>query len=302
MKSFNTPIAVFAYRRHDTLAKVLQQILLQNPVKLYVFINAPATEEEIPLVEKVHKTVIEMVPESCNLILKQQQQHVGLGMQFNVSLKYLFEQEEQALIFEDDTVPAALFFEFAQQMLQRYKQDETVMNISGCNLNAFEPTNEAGYVLSPFALPCWGWATWARAWKKYDFYMKGWADKRELIKPALGTYAVFFIPMFDKYSKVLRVWDMQWNSSIWQNNGSTLLPTQNLVTNIGFTPYGTFSAFSNSAFANLKLETENYNGTFTLFNDTKRVAQHADALISLINEINSVKTLQKPAGNYTNGN
>lgn len=302
MKKFEVPIVVFAYRRHDTLAKVINNVLRQNPDKLYVFINAAANPAEEPLVEQVYQTVISLVPKTCNLILNRQAQHLSVGVQFSTSLDYLFTHEERALIFEDDTVPSDLFFEFARQMLERYKFDDSVMHISGCNLNAFKPTPQAGYLRSPFALPCWGWATWARAWKKYDFYMKEWPEKRNAIQTQLGNFAPFFIPMFDKYARVLRVWDMQWNAAIWQNNACTLLPTQNLVTNIGFTPLGTFSVANNSAFSKLKIEAENYKGTFTQFNDDERIEQHAGALMQLINEINSIRNLIKPMGNYTNGN
>lgn len=46
---------------------------------------------------------------------------------------WVFEKEEQAIILEDDCIPNLDFFRYCDEMLEKYKDDERVMMVSGSN-------------------------------------------------------------------------------------------------------------------------------------------------------------------------
>lgn len=126
-------------------------------------------------------------------------------------------------------------------MLLRYENRDNIMAISGTNImsNFVSPSD---YVYSSFPI-MWGWATWKRAWKKFDLEMKDWPSVTENNK--LITHGIYkwrkhpvFIEYFkNTYKKVNQkdlAWDHQWIFSNWLNNGLTVISTKNLIHNIGF--------------------------------------------------------------------
>jgi hypothetical protein len=82
------------------------------------------------------------------------------------------------------------------------------MHISGNNFQYGKKRGNSSYYFSEYT-HIWGWATWKRAWNYYDF---------NCISPE------------KRYSS----WDKQWLISVNKNNGLSILPNVNLVSNIGF--------------------------------------------------------------------
>lgn len=85
----------------------------------------------------------------------------------------------------------------------------------------------------------WGWATWKRAWKFYDYEMSSWpwVKKSHWLESILGSprIAKYWERLFDRcYQDQQRdYWDYQWTLSCWAQNGLNIIPDRNLVTNIG---------------------------------------------------------------------
>ena len=73
----------------------------------------------------------------------------------------------EGIILEDDCSPALSFFGFVGELLNRYRESDEVVAISGYN-GREEPLGlEASYLFSDY-FSCWGWATWKRAWDRFD--------------------------------------------------------------------------------------------------------------------------------------
>jgi hypothetical protein len=93
------------------------------------------------------------------------------------------------------------------------------------------------YYFSRF-LPIWGWATWKRAWDQFDIGMKAWLNFRNNEKfleyfPNKKV-ARYFRQCFDEtYSGKIETWDYQWYFSCIKSNGLSIIPKNNLVSNIG---------------------------------------------------------------------
>src|SRR5262249_21771261 len=98
----------------------------------------------------------------------------GCGRRISSGLKWAFDQVEEAIVFEDDTLPSQSFFPFCQELLERYRDDERIVHISGNNYApGQEITSRYRYRFSRYD-HIWGWATWRRAFQNYDFEMKLW--------------------------------------------------------------------------------------------------------------------------------
>ena len=106
---------------------------------------------------------------------------------------------------------------------------------------------------------CWGWATWRRAWHYYDIDMKLWLTVRDNnwlmdilnSKLAMTYWENIFQDIFDN---LIDTWDYQWLFTCWMQNGLTILPNVNLISNIGFNTEATHTK-SVDRLANMPTET-----------------------------------------------
>ncbi len=241
-------VVIFTYRKDYVLHEVFQAINKYNPPRLYIVCNAPANEGESEMVNTVRKAIAAFNFTTPPQLLLAEHHRPGREI-FNFGLQPVFRKEEQVIVLEDDTVPTLSFFDFCNYFLEKYSADESIGCISGCNLNAVQQPEL--YFKSDYCLPCWGWATWRRAWNYYREDCSLWAENRALVSATLLKQDDYFIKILDRYSKRLISWDIQWNLALWATGKKNLVPGVNLVTNKGFGHKSTFTQKQNSAFGQL---------------------------------------------------
>jgi hypothetical protein len=122
-------------------------------------------------------------------------------------------------------------------MLERYKNDTRVMMVAGRNALGEWKSGIQDYHFSLDEI--WGWASWRRAWAFYDAEMRLW--KHSQAKDCLRHFVVDpniyekMIPFFEKVSNNdIDTWDYQWLFSMCINSGLAIIPSKNLISNIGF--------------------------------------------------------------------
>jgi hypothetical protein len=143
------------------------------------------------------------------------------------------------------------------------------MAISGDNFQFGRKRTEYSYYFSRYN-HIWGWASWRRAWQYYDVKMKLWQEIRygNWLESILGeTQAVkYWTKIFQTaYDGKIDTWDYQWTFACWIQNGLTILPNVNLVSNIGFGEGATHTSSSKSRVANLPVKEINFPLKFPPF-------------------------------------
>ena len=86
----------------------------------------------------------------------------------------------------------------------------------------------------------WGWASWKRAWKFYDYDLKKFGD--EDCEEKLATFSESFPSKSEDIVKgcqmvklrTVSTWDYQWAFARIIHGGLGIIPKYNLVKNIGF--------------------------------------------------------------------
>jgi hypothetical protein len=170
-------------------------------------------------------------------------------------LDWAFSVAERAIILEDDCVPHPSFFRFCDELLDKYRDDERIMMISGDNFQQGRQRTADSYYFSRYC-HVWGWATWRRAWRCYDLDMKNWPAVRDggwihdvlTDRQAATRWAKTFQIM---YEGRIDTWDAQWMFACWSQNGLAIVPNTNLISNIGFHSEATHTTSADSALANL---------------------------------------------------
>lgn len=239
-----TAVVFVIYCRPSTTKKVFEKIRAAKPPRLYLIADGPKSSEQNSLCQQTRAIVELGIDWNCQLHRVYSKENLGCARRIQSGLDFVFEYEEQAIILEDDTLPDFTFFRFCEELLNRYKDSESVFHICGMNMFPELLRKEDSYCFSSIN-NIWGWATWARAWNNYDLQMKEWEneDKEKFLENWCVTksFRKGMKKMFEIHCNNYDpwTWDYQWIYTCWKNNGVAVLPSRNLVSNIGIGPSAT---------------------------------------------------------------
>lgn len=236
--TLTAPVVFFIYRRPDLTQQVFEAIAQAQPRQLFIVADGPRSKAESDLCAKARQ-VAQQVNWDCYLRTDFSDKNLGCGRRIASGLDWVFSEVEEAIILEDDTLPSTSFFTFCQTLLERYRNDERVMRISGNNFQFGHARSDYSYHFSKYGA-CWGWATWRRAWQHYDHKMTLWPEFKQqgLLKHiCTDPYELaFWTEIFDgmcSQPPLSDTWDHQLEFACWSQGGLAAEPAVNLVANIG---------------------------------------------------------------------
>ena len=197
---------------------------------------APGVEGEEELCEKT-RALLETVDWPCEVGTDFAGSHLSQTERIESGLDWVFGQAEQAIVLEDDCVPDPSFFPYCDELLERHRDAERVMSVSGDNFQFEEPASEDSYYFSRFP-QTWGWATWRRAWEGHDREMTAWPELRDsgwleeiFDEPSAAAYWAHFL---EANYRDRDAWDRAWLLTSLMREAVHAIPNVNLVSNIGF--------------------------------------------------------------------
>jgi hypothetical protein len=246
MSSFQlkTPVTLMIFKRPETTGKVFEAIRQAKPPQLFVIADGARLGYADEL-EKcaAARAIIDRVDWKCEVVKDYADSNLGPGKRIASGLNWVFSQVEESIILEDDCLPHPTFFQFCDELLEKYREDTRITSISGQNVQLGRRRTEDSYYFSIYN-HIWGWATWRRAWQHFDFDMKQWPEvkKQSLLSSILtDSQAIeYWHERFEStYDNPRAIWDHQWTLACWLQSGLCVIPTHNLISNIGFTSDGT---------------------------------------------------------------
>lgn len=273
---FETPVLFLIFNRPEQTQIVFDRIKSLKPVNLYIAADGPRADKpgEYDLCQQTRKITSE-IDWPCHLKTLFRPENLGCGKAISSALNWFFENVEYGIILEDDCLPDISFFQYCEENLIKYKDDGQIMSIGGNNFQNGIKRGEGSYYFSNYPHQ-WGWATWRRAWKHYDFDMP---DIDTFLRS--GINRIFKSKKEVKYwtkklmlviNNKINTWDYQWFYTIWKNNGYSITPNCNLVINIGFRNNATHTFLRDSIKENDKLE----KMTYPIMHPSKKIEHFAD--------------------------
>ncbi len=254
-----SPVAVIVYNR-PTFAQRLFHILEElQPERLFIIADGPKADdpEDARRCRDV-RDVFKTIPWNCRVERHFSNVNLGCGKRPASGISWVFDQVDRAIILEDDCIPNRSFFRFCDELLDRYAEDERIMQINGNNFQFGNQRTPHSYFFSSLSI-CWGWATWRRAWRHHDMGLAAWPSLRGTSwLEDIVEHPVAVRYWSDKFQKAyhskgdIDFWDYQWSFAIWYQNGLTIMPRETLVTNIGCGALATHTKNPNEKIANLK--------------------------------------------------
>lgn len=252
------PILFLTFNRFDTTKKVFQAIREFAPKKLYVASDGPRTgvSREDLKVNEVRDFIQSNVDWECEVKTLFRENNLGCKIAVSSAIDWFFEHENMGIILEDDCLPSQSFFRFCEELLIKYENNERIALISGDNFSK-KKIGEADYYFSKISR-IWGWATWRRAWEKYDVSMarfpefkksgemkKIWSDRK------VQSYWLYILN--EVYNNKIDTWDHQLTFTLFLNDSFCICPNVNLVSNIGFGKDFTNTVLNDDRVTNLEL-------------------------------------------------
>lgn len=234
----NAPIALFVYNRPAHTKKTIEALQLNpgaNESDLYIFSDAAKHDSIKSAVMEVRAYINQVTGFNAVKVIERDF-NWGLADSIIDGVTTLCEQYGSVIVLEDDLIVSASFLNFMNLGLEKYKFEDSVMQIAGYMFPANLAEPDQGLFL-PFP-SSWGWATWGRAWKHFDQKALGYDSLKKnstLIKKFNldGRYNYFL--MLERYVKgEVDSWAIRWHLTVFIHQGLVLYPGETLVNNIGF--------------------------------------------------------------------
>jgi len=245
------------FNRPDTTKRVFDKIREAKPPRLYIAADGPrlskSNEKDLCAATRA---IVAHVDWDCEVKTLFRDTNVGCKEGVSSAIDWFFENEEEGIILEDDCLPAGSFFNFCDVLLEKYRNDTRIRHIAGCNLHFGKKWGDASYYFSNMT-HIWGWASWRRVWNDYDKTLYKYSgeitEKLKSIFP--DPFVVSSLTHIFEEVKAGKIdtWDYQLDFANFFNYGLTIIPNENLISNIGFGDGATHTVDSKNIYANIPL-------------------------------------------------
>ena len=237
-----TPVLFIIFNRPETTRIVFDAIRAAKPTRLYVAADGarPGVASDVARCAEA-RAILDHVNWPCDVKTLFRDRNLNCGVGPSSAMTWFFEHETEGIILEDDCLPSQSFFRFCQELLEKYRNDNRVMHIGGNNfLSDWYRDNSSSYYFSRSG-HIWGWATWRRAWSKFDYDITLYESLKQK-----GYFDDFFLNRLEKLYRLRKFdktaamrgrvdwWDYQWDFARYVNSGLSIVPGKNLVKNLGF--------------------------------------------------------------------
>lgn len=247
MKSSKIDIAclLIFFARPEKFQQVFDEVRKARPSKLYLYQDGPrqGRADDIENIAKCRE-IAKNIDWACTVHKMYQNENFGCDPSEFIAQKWMFATEEYGIVLEDDDVPSQSFFPFCKELLEKYKDDERIGIICGMN-NLETVESDYSYFFSDSG-SIWGWATWKRNVDKWDG-LYTWLTNPELMQTLKSNLCSWEFENLVSSSKKHKAtgkehYETILGASIYLNNQVNIIPSKNLIANIGIGENGTHAS------------------------------------------------------------
>jgi hypothetical protein len=238
------PIVVFAYNRLAPLKETLQALEKASgfpggPVIVYSDGPKLDSEPDTKAVETLRHWLLQWAKDKPYVSVIAAKHNRGLRPSITEGVTEQLEKFESLIVLEDDIIVSPTFLKYMHDSLDKLRMNEKVCQVSGYFIPHRNKLEDTGFLSVP---ACWGWGTWARAWKLYN------DNAEELLqsipKSQIATFDIensysYYTALSANATGLQNTWLVRWYASVFSHQLLTLYPSKSLTRNIGFQYAGT---------------------------------------------------------------
>ena len=239
LQPYKTDVAVLIlfFNRPDHLQRVFEEVRKARPSRLFLYQDGPRGERDMAGIEACRQVVAD-IDWQCEVHRKYQERNYGCDPSEYISQKWAFSVVDRCIVLEDDDVPSQSFFTFCKEMLDRYADDERIWMIAG--FNPEEQVDSPHDYLFTSVFSIWGWASWRRVVDKWDpnyafldqpdsmRQLNALMRQRGYCRDTLRACSAPRASGKEYYETIF------WASMV-MNSGLAIMPTRNMINNLGAT-------------------------------------------------------------------
>ena len=239
------PVLIIGFNRPDVIRQCIAKLRESKPTSIYLACDGPrkGKENEDALVREVRSIMENEIDWECNKHFRYNEENKGCEVTESEAITWVLSENEYVIVVEDDIIAPYSFLKFAQDMLYRYRENDSVYQITSDNVTPIQLPNNEDYCFSIYG-HIWGWATWKRAWDHFDLYVHDFEntlstiDSREdLTNEEKKHFKKLCIQLIKEDaaggSVPKHTWDIVWSYIKWRDGGLTIVPRVHLSSNVG---------------------------------------------------------------------
>ncbi len=240
-------VLILFFNRPQPLAQVFGQVAKARPSRLFLYQDGARDARDLPGVEACRQ-VVSCIDWECEVHRLYQDRNYGCDPSEYLSQKWAFSLTDKCIVLEDDDVPSVSFFTFCKEMLDKYESDTRIAMIAGFNPEEVTPDVPYDYFFAT-TFSIWGWASWRRVVDRWDGHYTFLDDPfnmrqlARLIKERKFRNEIIYMCRRHRENGKA-YYETIFQASILFNSGLAVVPTRNLINNLGATADSTHFAGS----------------------------------------------------------
>ena len=270
MNDYN--ILIIFFNRPEPLKRVFDSVRQAKPKRLFLAQDG-ARKSSRKLDEQAMRACREIVSDidwPCEVYTNYSNNNLSCDEREFSAISWAFQYTDRLVILEDDCVPCQSFYPFCSYLLEKYKDDERIQQISGFNRIENYSNYPYDYIVSTVSAG-YGWATWKRVWDEVQkMYTLDFLDNKDymnhLFDDAIRNMDKshadyrergYYVRKQSEELQKVYSWEYLFGIQRVLSNSLVITPKKNMVQNIGTTVDSTHTN-------ELKLQPQRLKKIFTM--------------------------------------
>ena len=234
-----TPVLLLGYNRPQQMRGLIQSLAPLKPKLILLAVDGPRNNRpnDADLVLQTQELASE-ITWGAEIRTRFRDSNLGLRKAVVDAVTWANSEYGQVIVLEDDVRAGPQLLDFLNYNLNVHTENAKIAHINGYNLVPEEHLTNPDLAARLSIYPeSYAWATWERAWQKYDDDLT-WAKNASVedIKKICGSTigALRWKQNFaDAASERIDTWAYRWLASMWEHNWLMVSPNRNIATYTG---------------------------------------------------------------------
>jgi hypothetical protein len=230
----SVPVALFAFRRPDLLARALAALRVNRVPVIHAYSDGPRDESDVADVAEVRRML--RAVEWAEMRIVEHPVNVGLGKSLIGGISETLAMHEEIVVCEDDIEMAAGTYRYLLAALDRYRNEPRVMCVNGWTHPRLTPADARTAPHFSGRFGGWGWATWRRAWDGFPVLaIEEWRKQCAARGIDIAKNGDDIADWVSRAGREIP-WDMAFALYMMVRDGLTLMPARTMTAHIGYDP------------------------------------------------------------------
>lgn len=231
-----TPVLLLGYNRPHQMRGLIQSLAPLKPKLILLAVDGPRKNRanDAELVRQTQELASEITWDA-EIRTRFRDSNLGLRRAVVDAVTWANSEYGRVIVLEDDVRAGPQLLDFLNYNLVVHEANPKIAHINGYNLVPEEHLCHPDHASRLSVYPeSYAWATWDRAWQKYDDDMT-WAKNASLgdIKNICGSTAGALrwkLNFSDASAERIDTWAYRWLASMWGQGWQMVSPNRNIST------------------------------------------------------------------------